>query len=73
MVKPSPRPFLRVLEEMQVNRQDAVMIGDSVRRDLGGAAAAGIGCILVGGAKHSSALGSVANLIDLIKSVGLDS
>jgi predicted HAD superfamily phosphohydrolase YqeG len=58
------------LEEMQVTPPDAVMIGDSVRRDLGGATAAGISCILVGGAKHSSALGAVANLIDLVESIG---
>jgi FMN phosphatase YigB (HAD superfamily) len=69
MVKPSPRPFLRVLEEMQVNPQDAVVIGDSVRRDLGGSAAAGISCILVGGASHPSALNSVASLIDVVDSV----
>lgn len=73
MVKPSPRPFLKVLEEMQVNRQNAVMVGDSVRRDLNGAAAAGIDCILVGGAKHPTALGSVDNLIELVESVGSDS
>jgi FMN phosphatase YigB (HAD superfamily) len=73
MVKPSPLPFLRVLEEMQVNRQDAVMVGDSVRRDLGGAAAAGIDCILVGGAKYPSALKSVDNLIELVESVRSDS
>jgi FMN phosphatase YigB (HAD superfamily) len=65
IVKPSPLPFLNVLEEMNVNREDAVVIGDSVRRDLGGATAAGIACILVGGAKHPSALGSIANLIDI--------
>jgi FMN phosphatase YigB (HAD superfamily) len=69
MVKPSPRPFLKVLEEMQVNPQDAVVIGDSVRRDLGGATAAGISCILVGGASHSSALKSVASLINVVDSV----
>ena len=51
---------------MQVNPQDAVVIGDSVRRDLGGATAAGIDCILVGGAQHSSALASVANLLEMI-------
>lgn len=72
MVKPSPLPFLRVLEEMQVNRQEAVMVGDSVRRDLGGAAAAGINCILVGGVKYPSALGSVDNLIELVELVGVD-
>jgi FMN phosphatase YigB (HAD superfamily) len=65
IVKPSPLPFLNVLEEMHINREDAVVIGDSVRRDLGGATAAGIACVLVGGAKHPSALGSVANLIDI--------
>ena len=65
IVKPSPLPFLNVLEEMNVNREDAVVIGDSVRRDLGGATAAGIACVLVGGAKHPSALGSVANLIEI--------
>jgi FMN phosphatase YigB (HAD superfamily) len=69
IVKPSPRPFLNVLAQMQVNRQDAVVIGDSVRRDLGGATAAGIDCILVGGAQHSSALAAVANLLCLVESI----
>jgi FMN phosphatase YigB (HAD superfamily) len=72
MVKPSPRSFLKVLEEMQVDPQDAVVIGDSVRRDLGGATAAGISCILVGGASHPSALKSVASLIDVVDSVATD-
>jgi FMN phosphatase YigB (HAD superfamily) len=71
MVKPSPRPFLQVLEAMQVEPQDAVVIGDSVRRDLGGATAAGISCILVGGASHPSALDSVASLIDVIDAATL--
>jgi FMN phosphatase YigB (HAD superfamily) len=69
IVKPSPRPFLNVLAEMQVNPQDAVVIGDSIRRDLGGATAAGIDCILVGGAKHPSAFGSAINLIELVDSI----
>jgi FMN phosphatase YigB (HAD superfamily) len=69
MVKPSPRPFLHVLEAMQVNPQDAVVIGDSVRRDLGGATAAGIRCILVGGASDPAALASVASLLDVVDSV----
>jgi FMN phosphatase YigB (HAD superfamily) len=66
IVKPSPRPFLNVLSQMQVNPQDAVVIGDSISRDLRGATAAGIDCILVGGAEHQSALRSVATLIDLV-------
>lgn len=45
------------------------MIGDSVRHDLGGATAAGMSCILVGGARHPSALESVASLIDVVDSV----
>ena len=65
MVKPSPLPFLKVLEQMQVDQKDAVMIGDSVRRDLGGAIAAGIACILVGGTTHSSAFSCVSNLVEL--------
>jgi FMN phosphatase YigB (HAD superfamily) len=73
MVKPSPLPFLKVLKQMQVDQQDAVMVGDSVRRDLGGAVAAGIDCILVGGAKHPSALGAVDNLIELVKLIASDS
>lgn len=73
IVKPSPLPFLKVLEQMQVDQKDAVMIGDSVRRDLGGAAAAGIDCILVEGAKHPSALGVVDNLIELVKLIASDS
>lgn len=66
IVKPSPRAFLQVLEEMQVDPQDAVMVGDSVRRDLGGAIAAGIDCILVDGATHPNALGAVENLLALV-------
>jgi FMN phosphatase YigB (HAD superfamily) len=73
IVKPSPLPFLRVLEKMQIDPQDAVMVGDSVRRDLGGASAAGIDCILVGGAKHSSALETVDSLVELVKSIASDS
>ena len=70
IVKPSPRPFLNVLAQMQVKPQGAVVIGDSVRRDLGGATTAGIDCILVGGAQHLSAIGSVSSLIDIIWSLG---
>jgi FMN phosphatase YigB (HAD superfamily) len=69
IVKPSPRPFLNVLAAMNVDRQNAVVIGDSIRRDLGGATAAGIECILVGGANHPSAFGSTATLIDLVDSL----
>ncbi|MBE9032615.1 HAD family hydrolase [filamentous cyanobacterium LEGE 11480] len=69
MVKPSPQPFLSVLEQMQVRPQDAVMIGDSVRRDLDGARAAGIACVLVGGATHEYADASVGNLLELVAAI----
>lgn len=65
IVKPSPRPFLSVLEQMQASSQEVVFIGDSVRRDLGGATAAGIACILVGGVTHPSAFNCVSNLVEL--------
>ena len=37
MVKPLPRPFELVLDTLGISKADAVVIGDSPRRDLGGA------------------------------------
>ena len=65
MVKPSPKPFELVLSQLGISRTEAVVIGDSPRRDLGGANSAGIDCILVGGAKHPDALKSIDNLLQL--------
>ena len=65
MVKPSPKPFEQVLGTLGVAKSDAVVIGDSPRRDLGGAVNAGIDCILVGGAKRPKAMASVENLLVL--------
>jgi HAD superfamily hydrolase (TIGR01549 family) len=65
MVKPSPKPFELVLSQLGISRTEAVVIGDSPRRDLGGAKSAGIDCILVGGAKHPDALKSIDNLLQL--------
>ncbi|MFK7844950.1 MAG: HAD family hydrolase [Rhodothermales bacterium] len=62
IVKPSPKPFEYVLSELEIGRGQAVMIGDSPRRDLGGAKRAGIDCILVGGAKHPDAYMSLVDL-----------
>lgn len=50
MVKPSPKPFKWVLSQLGVSESEAIVVGDSPRRDLGGAKSAGIDCILVGGA-----------------------
>jgi hypothetical protein len=42
----------------------------SAYRYLGGAIAAGISCILAGGASHPSALGSAVSLLDVVESIG---
>lgn len=64
MVKPSPKPFQLVLDKIGISITEAVVIGDSPRRDLGGALHAGIDCILVGGAEHPDALYSFNNLLE---------
>jgi FMN phosphatase YigB (HAD superfamily) len=69
MVKPSPRPFELVLQQLGIDKHDALMVGDSARRDLGGAKNAGIDCILVGGAQHPDALMCCANLLELCQRI----
>jgi len=64
MVKPSQAPFNLVIEQLGVSKEHSLMVGDSVRRDLGGAKAAGIDCVLVGGAEHPNAFGCYKNLIE---------
>lgn len=65
MVKPSPKPFELVVNELNINKEKCLVIGDSIRRDLGGASAAGIDCVLVGSAKHEGALACYKNLLEL--------
>jgi len=65
MVKPSPKPFELVLNQLKLKKEECLVIGDSPRRDLGGARAAGIDCILVGGAADAQALGSFPSLLDV--------
>ena len=69
MVKPSPKPFEFVLSLLGISGQEAVVVGDSPRRDLGGAKSAGIDCILVGGAEHPCALKSYGNLLELCNAI----
>ena len=69
MVKPSPKPFELVLSQLGMTKSEAVVIGDSPRRDLGGARNAGIDCILVGGAEHTHALKSFKSLLELCNSI----
>ena len=63
IVKPSPKPFQMLLNELGVSNKEALVIGDSPRRDLGGAKAANIDCILVGGKCHPKALSCYNNLL----------
>lgn len=51
--------------------RSSIVIGDSARRDLGGAIAAGMDCILVGGAIQPSAFATVANLLNIVASIAL--
>lgn len=69
MVKPSPKPFEWVLAQLGISGAEAVVVGDSTRRDLGGARSAGIDCILVGGAEHPDALKCFDNLLQLSSAV----
>ena len=64
-VKPSPEPFRRALHEMGATPDDAVVVGDSARRDGGGAQAAGIPFVLVGADRHPAAVGQVENLLSV--------
>ena len=64
MVKPSPKPFELVVEQLGINKTEGLVIGDSIRRDLGGATAAGLDCVLVGGAEHPDALECYDNLLE---------
>ena len=69
MVKPSPQPFELVLSDLGIANTQAIVVGDSPRRDLGGAKAAGIECVLVGGAEHPDALKCFKNLLELCDSL----
>ena len=64
-VKPAAEPFEEVLHQLKLEKNQAIVIGDSIRRDLGGALAAGIDCILVGGACHQDAVSCLPSLLDL--------
>ena len=65
-VKPSTVGFFRVAKQLGVAPEDVIVIGDSARRDLGGAIAAGMKCILVGGETDSRAYGVADNLLEII-------
>ena len=64
MVKPSPRPFELVVHRLDLTKEECLIVGDCVRRDLGGAIAARIDCILVGGAEDSKAIDYYPTLLE---------
>lgn len=64
IVKPSPKPYQRVLSQLNFRPYEALIIGDSIRRDLGSAKASNIDCILVNGSQHPDAIASFNNLLD---------
>lgn len=65
VVKPSPKQFEYVVNKLGLQNSECIVIGDSPKRDLVGARAAGIDCILVGGAKDAKAVGEFSSLIEL--------
>lgn len=65
IVKPSPKPFELVLDQLGISACEGLVVGDSPRRDLGGAISAGIDCVLVGGAQHPNAVMCIDNLLQL--------
>ncbi len=52
--KPSPAFFAQALRSIDVVASDAIMVGDDIQNDIGGAQAAGIRGILVCTGKHSA-------------------
>ena len=66
-VKPSPRPFLVAVEALGARREECVVVGDSARRDVGGAKAAGLSAVWIGqGDPPEDADWIVGDLLDLV-------
>ncbi|MEZ4697377.1 MAG: HAD family hydrolase [Rhodothermales bacterium] len=65
-VKPSPALMRTALRIMKAEPDDAIVIGDSAFRDGGGALAAGVPFILVGGQRHHVALAHASSLLELV-------
>ena len=73
MVKPSPSPFELVVSQLDLPKEECLVVGDSVRRDLGGATAAGIDCVLVGGATDPGAAACYPGLLEFCNEKALNS
>jgi beta-phosphoglucomutase-like phosphatase (HAD superfamily) len=68
-VKPSVIPFHNVLEHLNIKAHEALMIGDSIKRDFCGAKKANIDCIIVGEQKTSHALACYESLLEFEKMI----
>lgn len=67
-VKPSPRLFRIAMERLGAKPQECLVIGDSVRRDVGGARAAGVAAVWIGtGRRPAGAAWVVADLLELVR------
>ena len=69
MVKPSPKNFQLALSKLGLSPDQVIMVGDSARRDLGGAKRAGIECVLVGVERDPSAFMHFETLLEFVDSV----
>jgi|HubBroStandDraft_1064217.scaffolds.fasta_scaffold88120_2 putative hydrolase of the HAD superfamily len=78
--KPDPEPFLRALELLEVGIGEAVVVGNSPRRDVAGARAAGLHSILLDrggavvperGAGPDLIIDSLVDLPDLLATAGV--
>lgn len=66
-VKPSPVLFEKAMHQMNVEPSACLMIGDSARRDVGGAAAAGIDAVWIGtGTPPPEALAQIPDMLALV-------
>ena len=68
IVKPSIVPFKNTLKKLNIKANEALMIGDSIKRDLGGANKAGIDCVIIG-SKTTKAFACYDNLLEFEKAL----
>ena len=71
IVKPSAIPFENILNKLCINPDEALIIGDSIRRDLGSAKLAEIECVIVGTNKTTEALACFESLLEFEKALSI--
>jgi len=60
-----PQPFGIVINQLNLNKEECLVGGNSPMRDLGRANAASIDCVLAGGAMGKQSVGSFPSLAKL--------